>query len=132
MFERKHLLLIISDINDEKFGIYLHSEIQKKFYSYQLIDNKSFHFNLESNGRLSKPMKFEIVNSKNGGIQLKRSSSCELIELGDITLWWNNKNKTLYSSNFNYHEVGKALFDFDHRERFTFVCFQRFIVIQMD
>ena len=53
MFERKHLLLIIFDINDEKFGIYLHSEIQKKFYSYQLIDNKSFHFKLELDSEIN-------------------------------------------------------------------------------
>ena len=59
---KRQLVFLIEDEDGEKFGSYLNTKIVEKYYQYQETDNKSFHFNLQSNGRLPKPMKFEIKN----------------------------------------------------------------------
>ena len=76
-------------------------------------DNKSFEFNLESNGRLKQPMKFEIKDLEWGGYYLWEKSSSHLISLGDISLHKENKKNESYcwqdEDNFDYHGVEKAL-----------------------
>ena len=100
-------------------------------------DNKSFEFNLESNGRLQQPMKFEIKDSKEGGYKLyEKSDSHFLIRLGDIYLYKeNNKNESRCYQNenqFDYHGIEKALcgkiWNEDDEQYFTP---KRILVIQM-
>ena len=114
MFGKKHLILIIFDINDEKFGIYLHSEVQKIFYSYQSIDNQSFHFNLESNGRLLKPMKFEMKYSCSSNIWMQCEEDVHFVTFGDIHLCYQQTKEdssieAQYESSFNYYGIENAL-----------------------
>ena len=74
---------------------------------------KSFEFNLKSNGRFDKFMKFEIINPWEGGYTLSNQTDGLLIWIGDIILY--KKEKRKYSSclqtndYFNYHGVEHAL-----------------------
>ena len=111
---KKHLAFLIEDINGEKFGYYLNTKVEKEYgFPVKKTDNKSFHFNLESNNRLKQPMKFEIKNPKYAGIVLWHSSNDCLITLGDIELCKENwKNKSFcyqFDDYFNYNGIKKAL-----------------------
>ena len=105
---------MIEDDDGEKFGYYLNTEVIEK-YGYEAIktDNKSFEFNLQSNGRLQHPMKFEIKDLNKGGYYLHEKSSDFLIVLGDIGLFkenWKNKSLCFQSESwFDYHGIKKAL-----------------------
>ena len=84
---KKQLAFIIEDIDGEIFGYYCNTQIVEQYgFPGQETDNKSFHFNLQSNGRLKQPMKFEIKNLIFGGIRLYQKSTISLIKLGDIKL----------------------------------------------
>ena len=76
-------------------------------------DNKSFEFNLESNGRLKQPMKFEIKHLYKGGYDLYEKSSWFLIDLGDIGLYKENKKNEScclqIEDKFDYHGIENAL-----------------------
>ena len=89
----------------------MYLEFDLSLHRYE-TDNKSFEFNLESNGRLKQPMKFEIKNT-NGGYKLYKKSGYYLIGLGNITLFKENyKNKSYCDKNenrFDYHGIEKAL-----------------------
>ena len=50
---KKQLVFLIEDDNGERFGYYSNNSLQEIYLSLQQADNKSFHFNLNSNGRLS-------------------------------------------------------------------------------
>ena len=80
---KKQLVFLIEDDRGEKFGYYLNTKIVEKYYTRIKTDNKSFEFNLESNGRLKHPMKFEIINLR-GGYHLFEKSHKYLIWLGNI------------------------------------------------
>ena len=69
----------------EIFGYYCNTEIVEKHNARNETDNKSFHFNLQSNGRLEKPMKYEIIDIDRG-CTLFGNSDDELIRLGNIDL----------------------------------------------
>ena len=73
---KKQLLFLIEDGDREKFGYYLNSEIVNKYNERIETDDKSFEFNLESNGRIKQPMKFEIKNLKEGGYELYEKNRC--------------------------------------------------------
>ena len=95
------------------------------------IDNKSFEFNLQSNGRLLVPMKFEIKDLKEGGIWLYEKSIDGLIVLGDIILW-----KEKYKNHSCCYE-DEDTFDYDGIEKALcgkIGCFtpKRILVIQMN
>ena len=60
---KEHLLFVIEDEEGEKFGYYLNSQIVKKYDELIKIDNKSFLFNLQSNGRIEQPRKYEILQT---------------------------------------------------------------------
>ena len=55
-------------LQNEQFGYYLNTQIKKEYDVDKMepTDNKSFEFNIESNGRLNKMMKFEIKDLKFG------------------------------------------------------------------
>ena len=111
---RKQLAFIIEDEDGEIFGYYLNSLINNHIDDARnnKVDNSSFHFNLQSNGRLNKPMKFEIKELING-ICLYKSFEEWLIYLGDIVIRKeNNKDKSWCNQNeerFNYYGIDKAL-----------------------
>ena len=95
--------------------IIINAQVEDKYDKWQQTDNKSFHFNLQSNNnRLDKPMKFEITYLYFGGICLfEKSDEYELIELGNIILnKENEKNESCcfqIQDSFNYHGIKKAL-----------------------
>ena len=110
---KKELVFLIEEEDGEKFGYYLNTEVIEDYDYWKETDKKSFEFNLESNGRLQQPMKFEIKDLKYGGYELfKKSDDC-LIILGDIYLNKENKKKTscCYPTErkFDYHGIKKAL-----------------------
>ena len=91
---RKQLVFIIKDVEGEKFGYYLNTriKIENNDQYYTWTDNKSFEFNIESNGRLDRMMKFEIKDTS-CGYALYDKSNNGLIEIGDISLGKENKPK---------------------------------------
>ena len=125
----------------EIFGYYMNTEVIEKYYEYQETDLKSFHFNLQTKGRINKPMKYEIKNLKKGGIVFWKKSDDNLIDLGDIYLMKENrKNESFCDQNedeFDYEGIpnalcGKTLYEDENEEwkgeRF---CPIRIKVIQM-
>ena len=64
---KKQLVFVIENENGEIFGYYLNTEIIEEYKNHE-TDLNSFHFNLQSNGRLEKPMKFEIKDFTKGYI----------------------------------------------------------------
>ena len=114
---RKQLLFLIEHENGEIFGYYHNTEIIEK-YSYlkrQITDDKTFDFNLRSNGRLEKSMKFEIQNCQRGSLFLNEKSSDYLITLGNIWLYKQNKKNESHCDRdpmcdlSNYHGIQDAL-----------------------
>ena len=139
---KKQLVFVIEDENDEKFGYFFNPQIIELFNcgeSPQQADKKCFHFNLESNERLSKPMKFEIKNMKKGGISLFRKNDdvySDLITIGEIFLskenWKIDSNCEQHENYFNYHSVKNALCGIKSNSNgeMKFIP-KRFVVIQM-
>ena len=109
---REKLIFLIEDEDGEKFGYYLNTQKEKHMNEIK-TDSGSFHFNLESNGRLETPMKFEIKDINNGGIMIFENSCGFLIKLGDIVVF-NKEYKHISSCQqneniFDYHEIKDAL-----------------------
>ena len=105
---------MIEDSIGEKFGYYLNTEISEKCEEWISTDNKSFHFNLQSNGRLLKPMKFEVEDTLYGGIKKYTKDKPKLlIYLGNIVLYKENDKELSkcfqINSRFNYHGIQNAL-----------------------
>ena len=128
---------MIEDLDGEKFGYYLNTEIIEKYdWGMNETDNKSFEFNLQSNGRLPTPMKFEIKDSKKGGYWLYRKlNDYYLIVLGDIFLYKENKkNQSSCWQNewrFDYHGIQKALCGKTYHNLSGYFTPKRILVIQM-
>ena len=114
---RSKLVFVIEDAEGELFGYYLNTKVKQKyaslFSSHQKTDYKSFHFNLNSNGRYDKPMKFELIDPKYGGIGLYKGSAVSLIEIGDIMLFKEYRKEHSYCCQhewkFYYHGIPHAL-----------------------
>ena len=83
---KKQIVFLIEDTDKELFGYYFNPEIPEKYHEYIPTDMNSFHFNLYSNGRLPKPMKFSIKETTKNGICLSIKTTDDLIFLGEITL----------------------------------------------
>ena len=109
---KSKLTFVIENTDGEIFGYYLNTQVVEK-YGLQETDSKSFKFNLQSNGRLKEPMKFEINDLIWGGIYLWEKTDGNLINLGDIRLWKENlKNESnceQHNDRFDYHGIKKAL-----------------------
>ena len=134
------MIFLIDDEEGEKFGYYLNTEVVEKYWQRPgdppvETDKKSFEFNLESNGRLPKPMKFEIKDVEIGGYTLFKKFY-DLISLGEIYLRKENKKNESccyqHEDEFDYHGIKKALcgktYYYPDYENFTT---KRIIVIQM-
>ena len=135
---KSKLTFLIEYEEGEKFGYYLNTEVIEEYKNWTKTDMKSFHFNLESNGRLKEPMKFEILNVEYGGYHLidKSDWNGNLIRLGDIILVkqnWKNSSWCIQNNHgFNYHEIEKALCGKEEYEmQRMFFKLKRLIVIQM-
>ena len=77
---KKQIAIIIEDEDGEIFGYYCNPKIIDYYYKSLRLeqaktDPKSFEFNLESNGRLDKPMKFEIKDIEHGYYMYEYSSN---------------------------------------------------------
>ena len=93
----------IEDLNGEKFGYYLNTQLVEKYDQMVPVDFYTFEFNLQSNWRLSKPTRFEMMNEKEGGYLLSKKEayvsnksmlpkwSPQIRELN--WLWYNNWGK---------------------------------------
>ena len=111
----KHdLLFLIEDTDGEVFGGYLHEQIKEKFDEW-ITDNKSFLFNLKSNGRLSNPTKFEIKQSHRA-FYFHPESNPELLFLGchgSLCVYIKElKDQSIcdqYESAYQYHGIENAV-----------------------
>ena len=125
---KKQLIFLIEDEKNEKFGLYLNTEIEDH-YRRQTTDFQSFHFNLESNRRLLFPCVFDIIDTSYA-LRLKRENDSQLIQIGDIYLYKDiSKDESFCEENydhFKYYGIGNALCG---NEKFIP---KRILVIQMN
>ena len=137
---KKQLLFIIDSDDGQKFGYYLNTQINDEYAKILPTDEKSFIFNLESNGRLKEGMmKFELKETSYG-YRMWNKDHKSLIYLGDLVLLKKeNKNKCycFESKYFDYHNISKAVSGkcAGYRSNMFFGdCFEmkRLIVIQME
>ena len=129
---KNKLIFLIEDENDEKFGFYLHSQMNTNCCGWNSVDTKSFQFNIQSMSmKRNKPMKYEIIFScsTNG----YKFSHYMLIRIGDIILMNKNEKENSYCIQsedlFNYHYVDKALCGKTNKETFDP---KRIVVFQMN
>ena len=116
---KKQLLFFIEEENGEQFGYYLNTEVFNvyltPFHNPIETDLQSFEFNVFSNGRLEKPMKYEVINEKQGGYYLFAKSYDILIQLGDIVIFKQNRKERSfyiqYPEYFDYHNIDFAFTD---------------------
>ena len=130
IFGRHQLLFLIEDEDGEKFGYYLNSQLGEKCGKLMPVDNKTFHFNIKSNGRLDKPMKFEIKERKDG-CGLCDDTNVALIVIGNIVLGKDNNRRMSYcdeNEKFNYHGIEHALCGKKNPQKFIP---KRIVVLQM-
>ena len=133
------LAFLNEDIDGEKFGYYLDTEVKEEYEKGNETNSNSFLFNLNSKGRLRVPMKYTIKNGRLEGYRYKlyKQETKELIDLGDIKLFKENWNDYSYYHqniwNFNYNGVDKA-FSNNQPNDFGNINFsiKRLIVIQME
>ena len=113
VFKQEQLIFLIEDEDGQKFGFYLDGMIMS--YNRDLPgDDNSFCFNLQSNGRLDRPMKFEVLKSKifkTNVYHLYPNVDKNLIRIGDIYLYKKNwKNQSFCQQDcFDYHNIEKAI-----------------------
>ena len=136
---KKQVLFLIEEIHGEIFGYYLNTEVKQTFDAYgrsiqTTTDNKSFEYNLVSNGRLKKPLKYEIINLELGGHKIYDRSDDRLIQIGNISLYKEEFKEECSSLSqtddiFNYHKVKNPL---HRRSEMRLFSPKRFLVIQMN
>ena len=110
------VMFVVFQSNGEQYGYYHATtiDILSSLNSKQPIPTSadSFHFNIQSNGRLSKMMKFDILERK-CSCKIYKEVENQLIDIGELTLYKENfKNYShyhQYSTNFNYHGIENAL-----------------------
>jgi hypothetical protein len=79
---KKQVIFLIEDEDGERFGYYLNTEVIFEEYDQWIeTDEKSFHFNFQSNGRLKQPMKFEIKDLYWGYVLYEKSNYVLIEEL---------------------------------------------------
>ena len=138
---KRQLMFVVEDSKGEKFGYY--SNMFMLDYSNEIIyptDEKSFHFNIESNGRLSRMMKFPVKNKLHGYCLFDDDEEV-LIVLGDMCLFKQNfcfNSCFLNHNTYEYYGIPNALcgktkgFDYSiELKRTTFIP-TRIFVIQME
>ena len=110
---KKQLIFLIVDEDGEKFGYYLNTQIEEEYYLPKETDNKSFQFNIQSNGRLEKSIKCKIKDTEYGSYNLSERNKLCLIRIGNIYLYKQEKKEYSYcwykDKAFNYHKKKTAL-----------------------
>ena len=114
IFGKEQLLFLIEAEDGELFGFYCASKIETNiFEEWKYVSYDSFHFNLNSNGRLPEPIIFEIrPTGIHHGYSLYKVSNETLIGIGNIVLTKNIKDKafgTCIEYGFEYSKIEKAL-----------------------
>ena len=128
---KNHLIFLIQDEKGERFGYYFNNVMTERYFPSRIeTDINSFHFNLQSNGRLSQPMKFEIKDIKEGGCVLFEKLDYRLFACGELLLM---KKRMKHASHclqcdetVEHHEIENAL-----RGEVGFFVAKRITVIQM-
>ena len=93
---KKQITFLIEDEDGEKFGYFHNGIISDEIGVSNPLDDKTFIFNLESNGRLQTPMKFEpLILDASGLFLFEKELAGPLISLSEIKL---NKIHEKYSS----------------------------------
>ena len=93
----------------EIFGYYLNTEVKQVDEMKTSVDDNTFEFCLRGYTFFKEPMKFEIVDTENGGYHLYQQPDYQLINLGNIYLLC-GRNQSYYHLNdenrtyFNYHD----------------------------
>ena len=108
------MIFLIEDATGELFGYYLDTVMKDVCYSQNKTNKHSFQFNLNANGRLSNPMKYEIIDNYWGGIVLGALHERFLVKLGNIVLnKYEEKESSFIQMNgkpiFDYHGIRKPL-----------------------
>ena len=111
----ENIIILIEDEDNEIFGFFVDTKLCINFNSYGQgkIGRNSFEFNLQSNGRLTEPMKFDI--KQNGGCcyTICKDYDEKLIEIGDIIIYkqeFKNESYCIQSDYyFDYKGIRKAL-----------------------
>ena len=132
LYERitgKKNLVFLCEEDEELFGLYSSSLVQEKeSYIIAHRDNKTFHFNLRSNGRFSQPMKFEMKDEICFNEVLFGNFNGD-IKIGDICLRNNEYERLSYCESneydFEYYDIEHALCG-----KYYFIL-KRIVVIQM-
>ena len=135
--EKKQLIFLIEDEDGKKFGYYENAFIPRYNPDKCKTDCNSFEFILQSNGRYSHPMKFDI-KKEDYGILLYIESSRWLIVVANLYIRKKNtKDESFYQQNcegINYNGIKNAILDHKHpEEKSANVLFnpKRIIVIEM-
>ena len=121
-------VIIIENEEGELFGNYISKQ-----------QNKSFHFNLQSNDKLKEPIKYEIKDKKHNNCKVFNDEDefMYLMEIGDITVMKKErKDQCWYCPHndiFNYHSISFPLGgkEIDCYGCISF-CIKRFIIIHMN
>ena len=129
IINKKQLLFVIEDEENNKFGGYLNETIDKIGYNKYITDSKAFLFSLQSNGRIKGMMKFEIKDSSHAFV-LSNDGYSPLFWFGygeDLKIYRKQYKTDSYctQSSYEYHGNEKALCGKD-----KFIP-KRFVVIQM-
>ena len=131
IYGKSNLMFIVEDTNNNKFGGYLTSTIDK--YDDYIIDKNAFVFSLKSNGRINGTKKFDISNSCYSFKIWMKSNSEYLFKFGyeDLGIFkksYKNGGWTQPTS-YNYEGISSALSGKNSYS--TPYSMKRFIVIQM-
>ena len=138
---RSNVVLIIEDTNGNRFGAYFNSTIDSEisFSAFgmngkTIMDSNAFVFSLKSNGRLDKPMKFNITEEKSiMAMFLFKESFDAVLSIGEVSdiVIQKQQNKTECSCNqkcFDYNGIENALIgktdEKNHFEMKQFIALQ--------
>lgn len=130
---RKNLVFVIEDTNNNKFGAYIDAEIVSYGSTVDdlVTDQKAFVFTLKSNGRINNMMKFDIRNADNACIVFDEHSQA-LIKFGNdiCVLRMENKEKCwVKQSAFDYRGMTSVLIGKRYPQ--NYFTPRRFVVLQM-
>ena len=132
---QRRLMFLLENEDGEKDGYYLNTMVIEKYTERVSTDIVSFHFNLESKGRLSEPMKFEIKDINEGGYVLYDEKEYRFVNLGNIALYKDNwkGQSTCWQNNtrFDYKGIDRALCGKEYNTYKEYIKPKRILVIRM-
>ena len=125
---KSKVVFLVETDDGELFGYYRHGKIPESKYLDYVKDYRSFHFNIESNGRLQYPMKFDLMNKDSDCVSVENVCG-KLASFGTILFcpkeikdcsYWNQVDDDFY-----YHGIKSAMY----KEKYFHP--KRLLVIQM-